>query len=162
MNGKQRLKDAMDMRPVFPVPFMCQMSIGHMLVQLDVSPLEFWFDKNVFMNGIVKLRELYGFDGILVSLHGHNPNWRENIKNIVKTEEFVIGVLKNGDKIFCPYNELPYYEFEKPYHKTPQYPIQRRRPKAVDSANYCLPEKTGHSHTQSHYSKSNTTSQAWF
>ena len=117
MNGKQRLKDAMDMKPVFPVPFMCQMSIGHMLLQLDVSPLEFWFDKNVFLNGIVKLRELYGFDGILVSLHGHDPDWRENLENIVKTDEYVIGEFKNGDKIFCPFNELPYYEFEKPFHK---------------------------------------------
>ena len=114
MNGKQRLKDAMDMKPVFPVPFMCQMSIGHMLVQLDVSPLEFWFDKNVYKDGLIKLRELYGFDGILISLHGHNPNWREDICNIVKTDDFLIGEFKNGDKIFCPYDELPYYEFKNP------------------------------------------------
>ncbi len=55
MNGKERIKAAMDLKEVSPVPFMCQMSIGHMLVQLDVSPLEFWFDKNVYRDGLVNL-----------------------------------------------------------------------------------------------------------
>jgi len=61
------------------VPFMCQMSIGHMLVQLGPSPADFWNDADVFAEGLCLLRERYGFDGILVSLHGHSPSWKENI-----------------------------------------------------------------------------------
>ncbi len=52
------------------LPLMCQLSIGHMILQLDVSPVDFWNDVEVFADGLVKLREIYGFDGILVSLHG--------------------------------------------------------------------------------------------
>ncbi len=117
MNGKERIQAAMDLKQVSPVPFMCQMSIGHMLVQLDVSPLEFWFDKDVYRYGLVKLREQYEFDGILVSLYGHNPGWRDAITEIVSTNECEIGKFKNGDIIYCPYNELPYYEFANPEEK---------------------------------------------
>ena len=117
MNGKERIKAAMDLEQVSLVPFMCQMSIGHMLVQLDVSPLEFWLDKDVYKDGIIKLREQYGFDGILVSLHGHDPNWRESISEIIETDDFVICKFKNGDKIYCPYNELPFYEFANQQEK---------------------------------------------
>jgi uroporphyrinogen decarboxylase-like protein len=113
MTGKERIKAAMDLKPVDQIPFMCQMSIGHMLIQLNVSPLEFWFDKDVYKNGLIKLREQYGFDGILVSLYGHDPNWRDRIVEIKKTDEFEIGEFENGDKIICPYNDLPYYVFAK-------------------------------------------------
>jgi Uroporphyrinogen decarboxylase (URO-D) len=113
MTGKERIKAAMDLKSVDQIPFMCQMSIGHMLVQLDVSPIEFWFDKDVYQYGLIKLHEQYGFDGILVSLYGHDPNWRERIVEIKKTDEFEIGKFENGDEIMCPYNDLPYYKFTK-------------------------------------------------
>ena len=111
MTPKERIKAAMDRKPVDKIPFMCQMSIGHMLMQLDVSPLEFWFDKEVFKNGLVKLREQYEFDGILVSLYGHDPNWRDKIESTEKTAEYESALFKNSDKVFCPYNDLPYYDF---------------------------------------------------
>lgn len=66
--------------PVDRVPFMCQMSIGHMLVQLGVSPAEFWCDRDTFAKGLVHLQRQYGFDGILVSLHGHSPRWKQSIR----------------------------------------------------------------------------------
>ena len=114
MTPKERVTAAMNLQPVDKVPLMCQMSIGHMLLQLDVSPVEFWFDKNVFAESLIKLREIYDFDGILVSLHGHDPDWKENVVKIDKTDEHEIAYLKNGDKIFLPYNDLPRYEFANP------------------------------------------------
>lgn len=114
MTPKRRINAAMNLEPVDRVPFMCQMSIGHMLMQLEVSPLEFWFDKDVFKDGLIKLRQQYEFDGILVSLYGHDPDWREKIMAAEKSDEFESAQLANGDKIFCPYNDLPYYEFANP------------------------------------------------
>lgn len=61
------------------VPLMCQMSIGHMLLNLDVAPDEFWNDAEVFAGGLARLRSAYDFDGILVSLHGHDPAWRSRV-----------------------------------------------------------------------------------
>jgi hypothetical protein len=70
----------MDLESPDRLPLMCQMSIGHMLLQLDVSPLDFWNDVEVFADGLLRMRDMYGFDGILVSLHGHNPDWEREIK----------------------------------------------------------------------------------
>jgi hypothetical protein len=72
---RERVKAAMDLRTPDRVPLMCQLSIGHMLLQLGVSPVEFWHDVEVFADGLVKLREIYDFDGILVSLQGRDSYW---------------------------------------------------------------------------------------
>jgi hypothetical protein len=97
----------MNLRPVDRVPLMCQMSIGHMLLQLKVSPADFWFDPHVFADGLLRLRELYGFDGILISLHGHDPDWRKDVQSRQMTDEGEEVLWKNGDRTLCLYNDLP-------------------------------------------------------
>ncbi len=114
MTPKERMNAAMNLQPVDKTPVMCQMSMGHMLQQLDESPIELWFDKDVFANSLIRLREQYEFDGILVSLHGHNPEWRELINEIETTEKGEIAELKNGDKIIFPDDDLPQYKFANP------------------------------------------------
>jgi len=89
------------------VPIMCQFSIGHMLQQLDVSPAEFWFDPEVFAHGLLELRTLYDFDGILVSLYGHNPRWRDDVQSRSMTSEAEEVLWKNGDKTICCFDDLP-------------------------------------------------------
>ncbi len=64
------------------VPVMCQFSIGHMLQQLRVSPSQFWLDPGVYVDGLFRMREIYDFDGILVSLHGHDPMWRSRVRTL--------------------------------------------------------------------------------
>jgi hypothetical protein len=113
MTPKERVNAAMNLMQVDKIPLMCQLSIGHMLMQLKISPVEFWFDPITFADGLIKLREIYDFDGILISLHGHDPDWRENIDRICSTEEYEIVMWKNEDKTFCPYNDLPYYELNE-------------------------------------------------
>jgi hypothetical protein len=78
---RQRVREAMDLGIPDRVPLMCQLSIGHMLLQLEAPPAEFWHDEDVFVRGLVRLRELYDFDGILVSLHGHDRKWNEGIQS---------------------------------------------------------------------------------
>lgn len=78
---RERMREAMDLATPSRIPLMCQLSIGHMLLQLDVSPLEFWHDADVFAEGLCRLREIYQFDGVLVSLHGHDPDWRAGIRS---------------------------------------------------------------------------------
>lgn len=110
MNSKERLNAAMNLQPVDKLPLMCQLSIGHMLLQLNVSPTQFWFDSNTYADGLLMLREIYDFDGILISLYGHNPEWEKNLLKIEKTEEYEIIKWKNGSKTYLPYNDLPFYE----------------------------------------------------
>jgi len=114
MTPKERIKAAMELKSVDKIPLMCQMSIGHMLVQLDVSPLEFWFDKNTYADSLIKLRDIYDFDGILVSLYGHKNNWQESISDISMEDENKIVKMNNGDQIIFPHNDLPHYNFASP------------------------------------------------
>ena len=89
------------------VPVMCQMSIGHMLLQTGESPASFWLSGELFAEGLLSLRKLYDFDGILISLHGHSPNWENSIHRIEKQETQEVVLWKNGDRTVFPYDDLP-------------------------------------------------------
>lgn len=107
MNSRTRIQTAMDRGTPDRVPLMCQLSVGHMLSNLDVSPAEFWYDGETFASGLLTLRERYDFDGILVSLHGHTPEWRRDIKTIRKVGNEEEVRWQNGDVTIHPSNELP-------------------------------------------------------
>ena len=108
MIPKELVRAAMDLERPEQVPVMCQLSIGHMLLQLDVSPVEFWFDAGTYAHGLLELRDIYDFDGILVSLHGHDPGWRNEVIKIEQLEDGSERVLwRDGDSTFSPPDELP-------------------------------------------------------
>ena len=111
---RERVKAAMDLGMPDRVPLMCQLSIGHMLLQLGVSPVEFWHDVAAFTDGLLKLREIYDFDGILVSLHGHDPEWRTGIRERKKTVEGEEVVWKDGTRMLCLFDDLPQPMSEEP------------------------------------------------
>ncbi len=96
------------------VPVMCQLSIGHMLLQLGGSPLDFWHDPDVYSEGLVELRSIYDFDGILVSLHGHDPDWRTTITSIQPSEEGDVAAFADGGEMIYPRDDLP-----RPRRKSP-------------------------------------------
>lgn len=83
LTSKERINYAMNLQKPDRVPLMCQFSIGSMMHQLKPDPVEFWYDKNVFADGLVELCRNFKFDGILVSLHGHSDNWK---KKLLKSE----------------------------------------------------------------------------
>lgn len=113
MTPKVRVLTAMNLQKPDRIPFMCQLSIGHFLQKLNISPAEFWFEKNVFADALIEMRNIYDFDGILISLHGHYPDWKSKVKKIKKenTTEFI--EWKNGDKTICVNNDLPQYIYSE-------------------------------------------------
>jgi uroporphyrinogen-III decarboxylase len=104
---KQRMEKAMNLEKPDRVPVMCQMSIGHMVLQTGFFPIELWCSAQVFSEALLQLRKAYNFDGILISLHGHSPDWEKNIKRIDKTENELIVYWRNGDKTEFPKDDLP-------------------------------------------------------
>lgn len=128
MTPRERVLAAMGLEKPDRVPVMCQLTIGHMLQQLDGSRSKFWFEAETFAEGLLKIRNLYDFDGILVSLHGHQRNWRDGIR---KTgDENGNEVISFDDrKMTFISDDLPEVEFfdepEKPFlddvdpHKLP-------------------------------------------
>jgi len=83
MNSKQRVAKAMNMETPDRVPVMSQFSIGFMIQQLketDITPMELWNDADKYAEALIWLMRRFDFDGILVSLHGHDPHWRKKTK----------------------------------------------------------------------------------
>ncbi len=107
MTPKERMREAMERKEQDRVPVMCQMSIGHMLLQSGFSPSEFWFSAEAFAEGLLKMRRMYDFDGILISLHGHCARWRKEAAKIKQEEKGEVITWKNGDKTVFPFDDLP-------------------------------------------------------
>jgi len=78
-DSRQRVIKAMNLKTPDRVPFMCQFSIGFMMNQLNPDPVMFWYDMKTFADGLIRLREMFHFDGILVSLHGHSEDWKTGL-----------------------------------------------------------------------------------
>lgn len=109
MTPKERMAAAMAGSVPDRVPVMCQMSVGHMLLQTGIPPSEFWHSAAAFAEGLLKLRALYGFDGVLVSLHGHDPGWSRRVARVVRSAEGERVRWKNGDETFFPFDDLPVF-----------------------------------------------------
>lgn len=122
------------------VPVMCQMSIGHMLLQAGLTPSEFWFSEDRFAEGLLKLREAYGFDGILISLHGHSPDWARNVMEIKRRQNEEIVIWKNGDRTVFPPDELPRHY---PSNSTPPPEVQAFDPDILSEDISFIPVSQG-------------------
>jgi hypothetical protein len=53
--------------------------MNQQLKETDITPMELWYDADRYAEALLWLRDRFGFDGILVSIHGHYPDWREKI-----------------------------------------------------------------------------------
>ena len=107
MTSRERVSTAMALGVPDRVPVMCQMSIGHLLLGTGLRPAAFWHSPDVFAEGLVRMARLYGFDGILVSLHGHDPDWERRILRIEASGDGETLFWKNGDRTHFPIDDLP-------------------------------------------------------
>jgi len=103
LTGKQRVCAAMRHEPVDRVPVMCQLAIGHYLLNTDVRPAELWFTSEGFAKASVDLARRYGFDGVLLNLPGRDLDWMRYVAEIqtvadgAQTVRFI-----NGEQARCP------------------------------------------------------------
>lgn len=106
MNSKERMQAAMRHQIPDRVPVMCQLSHGHILQVLGISPSQFSFNGAKMAEGFYKIREMYQFDGILVN-NIHTIKSKEMLKTArierTSTEELVY--FPNGQIYRCPYND---------------------------------------------------------
>jgi len=107
---RERMLAAMSLQHPDRVPLMCQFSFGFMLQQLGVSPAAFWFEAEVFAKGLVKLCEMFHFDGILISLFGHRTDWKTVLNTLELTEQTETVYFKEK-KIDFSRNDLPVVTF---------------------------------------------------
>ncbi|MGB7295828.1 MAG: uroporphyrinogen decarboxylase family protein [Candidatus Aminicenantales bacterium] len=107
MTSKERMRRAMSRTLPDRVPVMCQMSIGHLLLQTGSSPAAFWNSAEVFASGLLALRESYLFDGILVSLYGHRKDWERHVSSLMRQGQVETVAWQNGDETVFPPDDLP-------------------------------------------------------
>jgi uroporphyrinogen-III decarboxylase len=85
MTGKERLALATTRQRPDRVPVMCQLAMGHLYLKTGLSPLEIWHDPGLYALALAIIRERYSFDGILVSVPGGDPDWRDKIAKQTET-----------------------------------------------------------------------------
>ena len=103
MNSKERVRAAMRRQPVVRVPVMCQLAIGHYLLQTGVAPADLWFTSEGFARALIELARRYRFDGILINLPGRDPDWRRFVDRIETAADGSQTVYFTcGDHARCP------------------------------------------------------------
>jgi uroporphyrinogen-III decarboxylase len=114
VTSKERMAAAMSGGHPDRVPVMCQMSIGHMLRETGASPSRFWHSADDFADGLLALRARYRFDGILVSLHGHAPDWESRVAAVSREPDGERVRWTNGDETWFPADDLPLFHPSAP------------------------------------------------
>jgi MtaA/CmuA family methyltransferase len=108
MTSKERVRLAMNLQQPDRVPVMCQLSIGHYLVNLPVRPADYWLHNEVIVDSFVTLADRYGFDGILINLPGRDPEAERFVERIEDTREGQIIHWRRGGSCVCPPDDLPH------------------------------------------------------
>jgi len=137
MTGRERVALAMGRDRPDRVPVMCQMAMGHICLKTGLSPLEVWHDPETYAEALLRMREQYSFDGILVSLPGGDPDWRDKIGERRRDDkaEYVkwSAAPRNpspyplGDQTVYPRDDLP-----SPVSPTPPPRLGELDPETID------------------------------
>lgn len=85
------------------VPVMCQLSIGHMVLVTGSNPMELWHDPEVYADALFDIRERYGFDGILVSVPGSDPSWRDKLEATEERPDCILATYREPLENHSPY-----------------------------------------------------------
>jgi uroporphyrinogen-III decarboxylase len=113
MNSRERVRAAMEHKPVDRVPVMCQLALGHYFVNSEYKPSDIWFDSETFARVLVEFQQQYGFDGILVNLPGRPSYWRDFLKSNESIEKGERLTWKNGLMTFLPADDNPQTYMDK-------------------------------------------------
>ncbi len=103
---------AIAMRKGIPdrVPAMCQLSLGHYFLRSGLRPVDVWFTSAGFAEALIRLRDRYGFDGILVNIPGRDPEWERDVLRIEKADGGEVVVWNDGSRTVFPPDDSPRHE----------------------------------------------------
>jgi hypothetical protein len=138
MTGRERVALAMSHREPDRVPVMCQLSVGHFVLKTGCSPVEFRHDPDVYADVLYRVRELYAFDGILVSVPGSDPDWHAKVATVIEVPGGIRVTYSEpllnrspypiGDDAYYPFDDIP-----RPARAVPMPPVDRVDPGAIDT-----------------------------
>jgi uroporphyrinogen-III decarboxylase len=112
VTSKERINKAMDLQAPDRIPVMCQLSLGHYFLFSGIQPMDIWYTSEGFAEALLKMRERYHFDGILINLPGRETNYENHIQSIERRESESIIKWKNGNYTAFPDDDNPHYYLE--------------------------------------------------
>ena len=118
MTSKEIVAMAMNLQRPERTPVMCQMANGHTIINTGVHPIDYFTDNELWADCLVRMRELYDFDGVLC----HKPGRVHGIMNLVARTDYdgepPTLFMSDGSRIECTRDDDAYYkpsaEFARP------------------------------------------------
>ena len=110
MNAKETVAAAMRMERPERVPVMCQMANGHTIINTGVHPIDYFVDNEVWADCLIRMRELYGFDGILCHKPGRVQGLLDQVERIDRDAATPTLYLSDGARIECTRDDDAYYK----------------------------------------------------
>jgi hypothetical protein len=96
------------------VPVMCQLSLGHYLLNTGIQPHELWFTSEALAEAMVSMQRRYRFDGILVNVPGRPDNFLKDVIRIEKGSDGEWLTWRNGDRTFLPWDDMAHHYLADP------------------------------------------------
>lgn len=92
------------------IPVMCQMANGHTILNTRVHPIEYFTDNEVWADALLRMRDVYDFDGILC----HKPGRVQGLQSVIERRDYDAEVptlyLADGARIECTRDDDSYYK----------------------------------------------------
>jgi MtaA/CmuA family methyltransferase len=108
--AKNLVAQAMAQQRPKSIPVMCQMANGHIIINTKTHPIDYFTDNDVWADCLVRMRELYDFDGILC----HKPGRVQGLMDMVVRKDLDAEVptlyLDDGSRIECTRDDDAYYK----------------------------------------------------
>lgn len=110
MARKDLVEQAMRLEGPERYPAMCQLANGHTIINTGVHPIDYFVDSEVWADCLLKMREMYDFDGILC----HKPGRTHNLMDLVDRSDYDAEIptlyLFDGSRIECTRDDDAYYK----------------------------------------------------
>ena len=110
MNSKDLVSAAMAGKRPERTPVMCQMANGHTIIQTGVHPIDYFLDDQLWADCLVKMREQYGFDGILCHKPGRIHGLMDLVESVDRDMEVPTLYMSDGARIECTRDDDAYYK----------------------------------------------------
>ena len=118
MTSKEIVSMAMNRQRPERTPVMCQMANGHTIINTSVHPIDYFTDNNLWADCLIRMRELYDFDGILCHKPGRGHGIRDLVDRTDHDADLPTLFMNDGARIECTRDDDAYYkpsaEFVRP------------------------------------------------